>query len=167
MQTSYVPQRRMTGSSSVTGSRPGTGITGMPSTLQHPQPQYVQSPTMQGNSSHTARPTPYQRPQIQMPGGPDIATLELSSRTPEITTTREPSPPLSQTIQAIVATLSEKDDRKRARAHELEVLRMKREESERVRWHQVSPSSLRHTLWIETDFGAWLLSYVILILSAR
>lgn len=55
---------------------------------------------------------------------------------PELDDPRDPSPPLSATIQHIVSVLTERKDRERSRAHELEVLRMKREEADKVRWHQ-------------------------------
>lgn len=60
---------------------------------------------------------------------------------PELDDPRDPSPPLSATIQHIVSVLTERKDRERSRAHELEVLRMKREEADKVRWHQVSSLS--------------------------
>lgn len=47
-----------------------------------------------------------------------------------------PSPPLSTTIQSLVTALTDRKDRERSRAHELEVLRLKREEADRIRWHQ-------------------------------
>ncbi|KIO25707.1 hypothetical protein M407DRAFT_243992 [Tulasnella calospora MUT 4182] len=55
---------------------------------------------------------------------------------PELDDPRDPSPPLSATIQHIVTVLTERKERERSRAHEIEVLRMKREEADKVRWHQ-------------------------------
>lgn len=55
---------------------------------------------------------------------------------PEYSDPRDPSPPLSSTIQHIVSVLTERKERERSRAHELEVLRMKREEADKARWHQ-------------------------------
>lgn len=146
----------MTGPSMPLGSGPpsrsNTGMVGMPPVLHQPQPHYVPTP-LQPNSQ-MSRPAPYSRPPIQSSSADLQAQSQLALALEKLPASPEPqggdppSPPLSQTIQSIVTTLTERKDRDRARAHELEVMRMKREESERVRWHQVClgglASCLRH-----------------------
>jgi len=152
MQNAYPQQqRRMTGSSGMpipqhAGNVPprSSNMVGMPGSVLHqPQAQqYVTSPTTSHMQPH---PGSYSRPSMQMSTNSDTPTQSQvghgggvdkvpTSQSPEIG--NPPSPPLSQTIQNIVTTLTDKKDRERARAHELEVIRLKREESERVRWHQ-------------------------------
>ncbi|KAG8897561.1 hypothetical protein FRC00_004114 [Tulasnella sp. 408] len=132
-------QRRMTSSSTAppNSSRPSTAVSQTTSARQH-SPQHFTSVHTAAPSSTTARPTPYTRPSL-----PATTMNEIQAQlhtaldiVPELDDPRDPSPPLSATIQHIVSVLTERKDRERSRAHELEVLRMKREEADKVRWHQ-------------------------------
>ncbi len=84
-------------------------------------------------STQTVRAAPYHHRASISTVAEVQATLEESP----VGGDNAPSPPLTAAIQSIVSTLTERKDRERSRAHELEILRSKREEAERIRWHQV------------------------------
>ncbi|KAG8881975.1 hypothetical protein FRB97_008843 [Tulasnella sp. 331] len=138
--------------------------------LYAPQPSHIPHTATTSSSSTSPRVSsrrahPYRRPSLPsssfLPGprvggsssstkgvGREMSTaasdmpISLASPGPprDVNT---PSPPLAQTIQAIVSSLTEKKDKDKAREHELEVMRIQREEAERVRWHQREMLRLR------------------------
>ncbi|KAG8903894.1 hypothetical protein FRB99_002594 [Tulasnella sp. 403] len=135
-------QRRMGSTIAVNPqAQPSSRAGGMP-TMHHPQPQPYSAQAV-ASPTQMQRPSPYPRPTLSniQPSGDPTMERAHPSHSPELQS--PPSPPLSQTIQSIVTTLTERKDRERARAHELEVLRMKREEAERARWHQREMLRLR------------------------
>ncbi|KAG8995518.1 hypothetical protein FRB94_009110 [Tulasnella sp. JGI-2019a] len=107
---------------------------------QLPQPPITASPRPRGGggsgSASSAR---------GVGRGTNTATPDppMSTISPAPRDQSTPSPPLSQTIQAIVSSLTDKKDKDKAREHELEVMRLQREEAERVRWHQREMMRLR------------------------
>ena len=136
------PQRRAAGSFSAQNpgppSRQASGGMGAPAVTggQHHPTSIVTNFSASPSSAQTVRAAPYHhRPSIST-SAEIHAALE---RLPESPSGGEnaPSPPLTAAIQSIVSTLTERKDREKSRAHELEVLRLKREEAERIRWHQV------------------------------
>ncbi|KAG8955956.1 hypothetical protein FRC04_006404 [Tulasnella sp. 424] len=136
--TGHSSQRRMTSSSTAppNSSRPSTAVSQAASARQH-SPQHFTS-VHTATSAATARPTPYSRPSLPATTMNEIqAHLQTAlDIVPEYDDPRDPSPPLSATIQHIVTVLTERKERERSRAHELEMLRMKREEADKSRWHQ-------------------------------
>ncbi|KAG8930590.1 hypothetical protein FRC03_008097 [Tulasnella sp. 419] len=160
------PSRRPQQSSNLNLNPSGSGQSRHPTMVNssstsnaaiHPQTGMYQPTPIPATQHH--RPGPYTRPPIQIPiNSTDDSAYQHYTANPASSHAHPPqpavshhspspptpsSPPLSATIQSIVNQLAEKKDREQQRVHELEMMRMKRDEAERIRWHQREMLRLR------------------------